>query len=286
MADNDALPKATAIAENGIEEVQFSPDYWKRLVTNAYEYDRRADPKVLKEFDHPALGEFNRLQRLNLTHLLNKIVSIKAAIRHNKTTSLEQMELLQVVLHQYVEAIRDYKYLSELRKVPDSIGLKQRMDLEGAFEELSAPYPNLPERNAPYNTQYLTPDTKAQSPDAVREFLRKFLPNALSWSKEEKQVRQYEYDNHQPPDIYSPFLNALARFLIGLAAGASLVVPMVIMVFQPSVNKSLITVSVAVLLFAFALGFVFNATNEIIVTATATYAAVLVVFVGTSSGSA
>jgi hypothetical protein len=182
-----------------------------------------------------------------------------------------------------VDAIKDYNYLSELREVPDSVGLKQRMDLEGAFEDLSVPYPDSPERNAPYNTRYLTTSTEAQAPDAIREFLRKSLPNTLSWSKDEREVRPYEYDHHQPPEIYSPFINSLARFLIGAAAGASLVVPMVIMVFQPSLNKSLITVSVAFLLFAFSLAFAFKPSNEVIVTATATYAAVLVVFVGTSS---
>ncbi|KAK4205771.1 hypothetical protein QBC40DRAFT_312099 [Triangularia verruculosa] len=273
------------MASENITEFPIPPDYWERLVANAYEHDNRADLNILKEYDHPALGDFNRLHRLNLTHLFNNLVRIKAEIKHQKTTSSKQMELLRVTLHQYVEAIKDYRYLAELRKVPDSVGLQQRMALEGAFEELSAPYSESPERNAPYNTQYLTISTKTQSSDAVREFLRKVLPNVLSWSKDEREIRPHEYQHHGMPEIYSPFLNALARFLIGTAAGASLVVPMVIMIFQPSLNKSLITVSMAVLLFAFSLAFAFDAKNEVIVTATATYAAVLVVFVGTSSSS-
>ena len=174
--------------------------------------------------------------------------------------------------------------MSELRVVPPSFALKQRMDMESAFEELSEPYPD--EGNAPYDTRYLSIHGRvSQTPDGVREFLRKYLPSFLSWTKEEKTERPFDYDNHKPPEIYSPFLNGLARFLIGTAAGASLIVPMVIMVFYASLTKSLVTVSVATVLFSLALGLIFEASNELIVTATATYAAVLVVFVGTSTGS-
>jgi hypothetical protein len=48
-------------------------------------------------------------------------------------------------------------------------------------------------------------------------------------------------------------------------------------------TKSLITVSVAVLLFASALSVVMKTSNSETLVSTATYAAVLVVFVGTSS---
>jgi hypothetical protein len=174
--------------------------------------------------------------------------------------------------------------MSELRVLPDSVGFKQRMDLEGAFEELSEPFEQ--GDNAPYETRYLSLQrATSQRPDGVREFLRKYLPNFLSWTQEEKEERAYDYSHGKPPETYSLFVNGLARFLIGTAAGSSLIVPMVIMVFHASLNKSLITVSVATVLFSLALGFIFEASNELIVTATATYAAVLVVFVGTSSSA-
>jgi len=47
-------------------------------------------------------------------------------------------------------------------------------------------------------------------------------------------------------------------------------------------TKSMITVSVAVVAFALVLGLVFETKNQETLVATATYAAVLVVFVGTS----
>ena len=58
---------------------------------------------------------------------------------------------------------------------------------------------------------------------------------------------------------------------------------MLIMRLDSSENKSLITTSVAVLLFSAVVSIVFKATNQETVAITATYAAVLVVFVGTSS---
>jgi hypothetical protein len=72
--------------------VQHSDEYWKDLIRSTY--DQKEDP---------ILGEFDRLQRLNITHLLNEIVRIKASIRHNQTTSQEQIDRLREVMHQYGE---------------------------------------------------------------------------------------------------------------------------------------------------------------------------------------
>jgi len=69
---------------------------------------------------------------------------------------------------------------------------------------------------------------------------------------------------------------------MAFVGGAALLVPMIIMVFEASLSKSLITTSVSVLFFAGFLSFGISASNQDILAATATYAAVLVVFVGTS----
>ena len=72
----------------------------------------------------------------------------------------------------------------------------------------------------------------------------------------------------------------LARFIVALLGGASLVVPMLIMSIKYSKTKSLVTTSVAVLLFAVIVSFGFRIDNKDTVTATAVYAAVLVVVCG------
>ena len=57
---------------------------------------------------------------------------------------------------------------------------------------------------------------------------------------------------------------------------------MLAMSFNPSTTKSLVVVSAAVVLFALLMSLSFHTDNKDTLTATATYAAVLVVFVGTS----
>ena len=78
-------------------------------------------------------------------------------------------------------------------------------------------------------------------------------------------------------------MHGLARFIIAFISGASLIVPMVIMSLDKFLRKSLITTSVAVLLFAAFISFVMKVKNSDIITATAAYAAVLVVFVAVSN---
>ena len=84
----------------------------------------------------------------------------------------------------------------------------------------------------------------------------------------------------KPLRTYSPFVDGLVRFTIATGAGLSLVVPMVTMFPGLSPTKSLVTASVAVLLFVMVLSFGFATDTKITVIATATYAAVFVVSVG------
>lgn len=72
---------------------------------------------------------------------------------------------------------------------------------------------------------------------------------------------------------------------MAFVGGAALVVPMLIMLLHASRNTSLITTSVSVLLFATFLAFGVSASPQETLVATATYAAVLVVFVGTSTAA-
>ena len=74
------------------------------------------------------------------------------------------------------------------------------------------------------------------------------------------------------------------RIVMAMFGGAALIGPMLIMTLHPSRNTSLITVSVATFLFALALAFIArDSAGKNVLAATAAYAAVLVVFVGTST---
>ncbi|KAB5533490.1 hypothetical protein GE09DRAFT_1144103 [Coniochaeta sp. 2T2.1] len=88
----------------------------------------------------------------------------------------------------------------------------------------------------------------------------------------------------KPPTKMSVFVDRLVRLIIALAGGLFLIVPVHIMSFSPSLIKNLITVSMSVAVFALVVSFLVRVTNIDTLVSTATYVAVLVVFVGTTAG--
>ena len=121
------------------------------------------------------------------------------------------------------------------------------------------------------------------SSDPLRRWLGRILPHSLRWTEEEANVRDNHYSNRKiTPEIVSPFVDRLARFIVAMTGGLSLVVPMLIMSIPQGSTRSLVTTSVAVVFFAGVISVGFNASNGETLGITAAYAAVLVVFVGTS----
>lgn len=81
----------------------------------------------------------------------------------------------------------------------------------------------------------------------------------------------------------SPVADMLARCVIAILGGALLIVPIVLMTYFKTRNANLIITSVFTVAFALGTSLVSTASNQEVLAATAAYAAVLVVFVGTSS---
>lgn len=137
----------------------------------------------------------------------------------------------------------------------------------------------------PFNSRYCSLSSGPEIPsDPIQNHLKTVLPRRLTYTKDEMDRRLDEYLKGLPPETISPWIDKLTRFIIAFAGGASLVVPMLVMSLpSPHQAKSLITVSIAVLLFASMMSVVVRVSNAETLVATATYAAVLVVFVGTSS---
>jgi hypothetical protein len=193
-------------------------------------------------------------------------------VRHGKAISKSPNSLLAT-------AIRNYEYLKSLSEITGSQAEKQRSDLTYAFPRIA----KLP--GDPFNSGYRRlPDSSFPNSDPLRDWLKAKLPRGLTYTKREMRHRTDEYLSGAAPEEVSPFVDKLARFMVAFAGGVSLVVPMVVMRLNETLLKSLVTVSVAVVLFAGVLSLVFKASNTDTLVATATYAAVLVVFVGTSSG--
>ena len=160
----------------------------------------------------------------------------------------------------------------------DSQASKLGRDLSQAFPEIAEL------TGGPFGSRYCNLSADPGIPDPIRNFLKARLPRRLTYTKEEMDSRIDEYLGNLPPQNVSPFVDKLARFIIAFTGGAALVVPMLIMSL-PSIDrtKSLITVSLAVTLFAAMMSLAMRASNTETLVATATYAAVLIVFVGTSS---
>ncbi len=161
-------------------------------------------------------------------------------------------------------------------------------DAAARRRDLTAAFPSIADLSGdPYNSRYcaLQPIPHPNIvPDPLRRFLKSYLPKRLTYTDEEMYSHIDEYIAGKPPASVSPFIDKLARFIISFTGGASLVVPMLIMTLpNQHTTKSLVVTSVAVTLFAGVMSLILKASNAETLVATATYAAVLVVFVGTSS---
>ena len=138
--------------------------------------------------------------------------------------------------------------------------------------------------NDPFHSHYAFFKNDDGHIDPLRRIFMKYLPSRLTYSAEERRQRRKEYNEGKEPKYVSKFVDRSVRLLVALIGGLFLVAPMIVMTINASQNKSLITVSVAVVLFALSLSFGVKVSNVETLVSTATYAAVLVVFVGTSTG--
>ena len=120
-------------------------------------------------------------------------------------------------------------------------------------------------------------------PDVLRDAARRWLPVRLSYSLYERRFRSKEFEEGKPPVEISAFVDNLVRLSVACVAILALVAPMCIMSVVPSLAKNLVTSSVFMVLFACGISFGVKCSNVETLVATATYSAVLVVFVGTNT---
>jgi VIT1/CCC1 family predicted Fe2+/Mn2+ transporter len=236
---------------------------------------------------------FESLQRTNIVALQIELVRFKKQIRKDNDISKEDLKILKETLKDYGErnpkeclhitdqrlatAIRDYRFLRTKKSLARKDMNRRRLLLQRFFQS-EVGHGDL------FYSHYSYFEEADVKIDALRASLMKTLPAWLTYSQNEREERKNEYGEGRPPKEVSAFVDRLVRFLISIVGGLFLVVPMLIMALNPSEKKSLITVSASVFLFVMALSFGVNVTNVESLVPTATYAAVLVVFVGTSSG--
>ena len=104
--------------------------------------------------------------------------------------------------------------------------------------------------------------------------------NILEMAAGNLGLRELDQRNREKRSQKQAFIQ---RIIMAIFGGAALIDPMLIMTLHPSLNTSLITVSVATFLFAMVLALVASdSAGKDVLAATAAYAAVLVVLVGAS----
>lgn len=142
----------------------------------------------------------------------------------------------------------------------------------------------------PFETEnyrrFKAPD-QAEVFDGVREVLRRCLPKRISWPKDEKISRKEFYDQGTfAPERLSNTADRLARFIVAMGGALFILVPMYIMALHQNPVKNLVTTTIAVVLFALVCSIPLRLANDQMFSATVGYAAVLMVFVGLTSGPA
>ncbi|KAJ4421720.1 hypothetical protein N0V82_003564 [Gnomoniopsis sp. IMI 355080] len=255
------------------------PDFTSNFAKSLVEYSSNS---VQVEEDFHFL-RFEFLQRVNIVALENELARIKSRLyAESHTTNPQELEHLRNKLQQYAAAIRDYQYLQDKRGLEKTEARARKFRLHQHFH--SQPGIGID----PWESHYSYFQDESHRPtvvDPLRRALMQYLPRRLVFSRKEREKRGREYDEGQLPREVSELVDIVARFTIAIAGGASLIVPMVIMALSPSQVKSLVTVSVAVVVFSLMLAFGIRVSNIETLVSTATYAAVLVVFVGTNSAN-
>ncbi|KAL3958312.1 hypothetical protein ACCO45_006474 [Purpureocillium lilacinum] len=201
---------------------------------------------------------FELLQRLNIVNLQVQLARIKSRIQRDGEASADDLEDLTTKLQQYATAIRDYQFLRNKASVERAEVPHRKLLLQRYFQSES-------DFGDPFESHYSYFQDADGKVDPLRAAMMKYLPAHLA--------------------VVSALVDRLVRFVIAVTGGVFLVVPMIIMTLHPSQTKSLVTVSVALLVFSLMLSFVVRVSNVETLVSTATYAAVLVVFVGTSTAS-
>ena len=140
--------------------------------------------------------------------------------------------------------------------------------------------------NKVYDEMRIHPDET----DRLRSLLNSYLPDSWLYTKPEREllepVREWLFAKGNTRHYgHWTRIDKTARVLFGIIGIVSLLVPLVALTFIQNTNYRLLATTGFVITFTLVLAFLSVANNQELVGATAAYAAVLVVFVGSTIGS-
>ncbi|KAJ5478894.1 hypothetical protein N7530_004403 [Penicillium desertorum] len=217
---------------------------------------------------------FEFLQRLNIVKLQLDLVRLKGRFQRDKRASIQDLETLESTLQKYATAIRNYQFLKGKAALDKAEARRRKFLLQRYFQSRV---------NDQFHSHYCSFHDAEERVDPLRRALMRYMPSFLAFSGEEKMSRAREYSEGKAPREVSVFVDRLTRFLVAMTGGIFLVVPMIIMTLHQSKTKSLITVSICIILFALIMALGVRVSNVETLVSTATYAAVLMVFLGVNN---
>ncbi|EPE36911.1 hypothetical protein GLAREA_09074 [Glarea lozoyensis ATCC 20868] len=227
------------------------------------------------DLNNPAISYHGTLRLYSLQHTAQELNALSNKALKAGNPTWHDLERLRLLLHDHATALKDLEYINE-----HLVGVSEK----GVFNYNQKVHQNNLSTDTSAGWLYGIPHSD-RTPSRLHTFLQSHLPRFLSWSVTEKLSQPYYYDTgHLPNEISTP-IRIIAGLLVSLASACCIIVPVVVMSFNPGKAKNLITVGICVPLFGFVLAAFVRVRSEAVFVATATYAAVLVVFVGASGPS-
>ncbi|KAK3349040.1 hypothetical protein B0T25DRAFT_547046 [Lasiosphaeria hispida] len=227
---------------------------------------------------------FETLSLLSLYHYQDKLVQVEKKINEDRGQMTEEdISNLATMLRNYYDALQSFKKISTMDRPPHLEQNLAAQVLSDKLNELS--YASAGE----LGMVDLTPATLGASSDPVRVLLQRYIEQGSSGSAghSRQQPTPEQFSNLKLPpgkpnpsgERVTPLVDKFARLFISLIGGAFLLAPMYALTFIRAQKDQLITVGVFVVFFAVIMAAATKSTNQELLTATATYAAVLVVFI-------
>ncbi|KAK0119488.1 hypothetical protein ONS95_010935 [Cadophora gregata] len=237
-------------------------------------YATNLDPSV--DLSNPSIPYYGTLRLYSLQHMCQELSCLSRKTLDDANASWHDLERLRTLLHDQAVAMKDLEYINEhLLGVSEQAFINTAQNLRDN---------NLSAGHHSNGWLYSAPSPRSVG-GQLQTILQGYLPKWITWSSAEKKLQPAYYAKGKAPTKVSTAVRVISSTILSLCSGASIIVPMIVMSFNASKEKSLIVVSVAVVLFGFVLGAIVQAKSENVFIATATYAAVLVVFVGVSGSN-
>ncbi|KAF1968628.1 hypothetical protein BU23DRAFT_259844 [Bimuria novae-zelandiae CBS 107.79] len=209
------------------------------------------------------------LQRINLEMLRHRLLDRALRVYYCPPSDGSMGDDMSREVHEYVDALRNWDYTNECAKLgsgadPFLVTTKSRLSRDAIKSQMGRLHDEAVRKNLDHMLLAQHIDELWRLPPVERDGVVDIFSTSRNAKNRKDAVLSY-----------------LQRTLMAVLGGLFLIVPMLIMVLHNSKVTSLVTTSVFVFVFGLVVSFFLEKPMDVL-SVTAAYAAVLVVFVGTS----